>query len=388
MPYLKEKLFIAISHYKPGYKAGGPIQSTANLTNLLKDFFNIYIYTKDHDFGEPAEKFDIVLGKWITSVHNEGVQVKYNSSLVYNLFPIFSLLSLKPSLIYINSLFEPSSLLIYLQALLYSIFYSKTKIIIAPRGELDPGALHLKATKKRIFLFLFKPFAERLVHFHATTEIEKNNIKNIFPNAKISVAQNIPMMGQEHIRKEKTKNNSEFVFFSRISPKKNLVYVLDVLQKLSIKGTLRFTIIGPKEDADYWDLCLKKIEALGSSINVTYLGSLQPEVLREKLKDFHYFFFPTLGENFGHVIYEALLHSLPIIVSDQTPWRSKQLNDGVFDLPLKNIDNFIAVIEKLHSSDNLEYQKLSKAAHDFAINSYDRNKAINEYKLLFAHVKK
>jgi glycosyltransferase involved in cell wall biosynthesis len=30
--------------------------------------------------------------------------------------------------------------------------------------------------------------------------------------------------------------------------------------------------------------------------------------------------FPTLGENFGHVIAESLSASCPVICSDQTPW--------------------------------------------------------------------
>ena len=32
------------------------------------------------------------------------------------------------------------------------------------------------------------------------------------------------------------------------------------------------------------------------------------------------FVFPTLGENFGHVIAESLASSCPVICSDQTPW--------------------------------------------------------------------
>ena len=34
---------------------------------------------------------------------------------------------------------------------------------------------------------------------------------------------------------------------------------------------------------------------------------------------------PTKGENFGHVIAESLSASLPVIISQNTPWRNLQL---------------------------------------------------------------
>jgi len=43
-------------------------------------------------------------------------------------------------------------------------------------------------------------------------------------------------------------------------------------------------------------------------------------VFPERLADYDAFIFPTLGENFGHVIIESLSAGCPVLCSDQTPW--------------------------------------------------------------------
>ena len=51
------------------------------------------------------------------------------------------------------------------------------------------------------------------------------------------------------------------------------------------------------------------------------MGELNHEQLLEKYKEYHAFIFPTLGENFGHVIDESIKNGCPVILSRSvTPW--------------------------------------------------------------------
>ena len=45
------------------------------------------------------------------------------------------------------------------------------------------------------------------------------------------------------------------IFLSRISPMKNLDYLIKVLTK--VRTPLEFTIFGPKVDLKYWNQCIK-----------------------------------------------------------------------------------------------------------------------------------
>jgi glycosyltransferase involved in cell wall biosynthesis len=57
------------------------------------------------------------------------------------------------------------------------------------------------------------------------------------------------------------------------------------------------------------------------------------------------FFFPTRGENYGHVIAESLSVGTPVLISDQTPWRELSSDGLGWDLPLEAADIFL---EKIH----------------------------------------
>ena len=58
-------------------------------------------------------------------------------------------------------------------------------IIIAPRGEINPGALEIKSFKKKIYLFFFKTLSfHRRIIFHSTNEKETMYLKNFWSTSK------------------------------------------------------------------------------------------------------------------------------------------------------------------------------------------------------------
>jgi glycosyltransferase involved in cell wall biosynthesis len=52
------------------------------------------------------------------------------------------------------------------------------------------------------------------------------------------------------------------------------------------------------------------------------------------------FFLPTLGENYGYVVAEALAAGCPVLLSDRTSWRDLQSAGVGADLPLDDIEAF------------------------------------------------
>lgn len=61
------------------------------------------------------------------------------------------------------------------------------------------------------------------------------------------------------------------------------------------------------------------------------------------------FLFPTLGENYGHVIFEALAAGCPVIVSDQTPWQDLEKREVGWVIPLADQQRYCQVIEQILS---------------------------------------
>src|SRR3546814_12203947 len=97
-------------------------------------------------------------------------------------------------------------------------------------------------------------------------------------------------------------------FLSRISPMKNLLFCLETLARVHVPVV--FTIYGPREDHEYWQRCEAAITALPSHVVAVYGGSIEPSDVVPALSRPDIFFLPTFGENYGHVIAEALAAGL------------------------------------------------------------------------------
>ena len=209
-----------------------------------------------------------------------------------------------------------------------------------------------KRKKKEKYLFLanlFSLYSKNIV-WHATSDLEANEIslalkKHLkFNNARIKIAQNISPISDKYRIKVIEKNQIDLVFLSRISPKKNLKYALEVLEKCT--SFINFDIWGPLEDQCYWEECEKLIEILPSNITVNYKGSIAPPEVPKMLAEYDLFFFPTLGENFGHVIAESLSVGTPLLLSNTTPWINLEYYGVGKDIDLKNIDEFVNFLEE------------------------------------------
>jgi glycosyltransferase involved in cell wall biosynthesis len=61
---------------------------------------------------------------------------------------------------------------------------------------------------------------------------------------------------------------------------------------------------------------------------VTFRGPLRPGVVRTTVGAYDALVLPTRGENFGHVIAEALSTSCPVLTTDATPWTEVLVGGG------------------------------------------------------------
>jgi len=136
-----------------------------------------------------------------------------------------------------------------------------------------------------------------------------------------------------------------------------------MLQGLS--GEVSFDIYGPIEDAEYWNHCKKAIGALPSNIQVEYRGMIEHERVREVFSVHDLFLFPTLGENYGHVICEALSAGCPVMISDQTPWRNLRTKGVGWDIPLKEAEEFRAILQQCVDADGEWYSAISARAAEY-----------------------
>jgi glycosyltransferase involved in cell wall biosynthesis len=316
VPY---KVLLTTACFEPGHRAGGPIRSVARIIETASSGVEIRALTRDRDLGS-NEPYAGLSGRWVP----RGASAVYYLNTA-NPAQWRSLISgLRPEhfdLLYCNSLWQPYFSVLPIVAARLGLIPA-SRILIAPRGELSPGAFGLKQRKKSLFLRLWRPFlASKRVVWHASTEMEAADIRAVWPAASIEVVEdqtNLPADPVMPLQRHGAVLSA--VFISRISPMKNLALALDGLARCTSR--VDFSIYGPIEDRAYWSRCQGIIDRLPDNVRASYHGLLGAEKVRASFAEHDLFIFPTLGENFGHVIAESLSASCPVLCSDQTPWNS------------------------------------------------------------------
>ena len=307
--------------FLPGYKAGGPIRSVANMVRALSEDFDFFIVTRNTDLSDDEPYKNIEPNKWLAKY---SAHVYYLSADNYSKDKIKTLIGERNyDAMYLNSLYSSQYALTPLR--IRNKHFPDLKTVLAPRGMLGAGALQTKSLKKALFLKttqLFQFFKN--ITWHATSEDEKNTISKVFGSkAKIIVGApiSIPAKFDSRNKINKYPGAARFFFIGRVSEHKNISFALDCFIKLKPKGEILFDIFGAAEEQEYLRKIETQIKQLPSNIKVNYKGPIPNEELKIKLQaEYHFMLFPTKGESFSHSIVDSWNSGCPVLISDQTPW--------------------------------------------------------------------
>lgn len=375
----KVKVLTFSGYYLPGYKGGGPIKTIKNLIDQLGDELSFKLITSDRDIGDISPYSLVNYNAW-NKVGN--AEVFYIEPRFIGYRQISKIISKQNyDVIYLNSFFSVQFSFV---PMLMAKAINK-KVILGPRGEFSEGALSLKYQKKRMFIKLYKSLhLHRKIIFQASSDYEAEDIRKVLGSSvDIQIAEDI---GSQEFALElpvRTNNVFSMVFISRISPKKNLLLALQILQ--NVQQSVSYNIYGPIEDLEYWAECKAIIESLPRNVSVEYKGELYPDQVVKTLSKYDAFFMPTKGENYGHVIAEALCAGLPILIADTTPWRNLQELGIGWDLPLSNLNGFSDAINQLATMSFDDHHQMRKNVLAWAKNKFSQQDAIEANLAMFKY---
>ena len=340
------------------------------MVTQLGESFDFWILTADRDLHDTEPYPFVPLAQWVAVGK---AQVFYADEFFLSLRKISRLINdLKPDIVYVNSLFSSLSNKYLVARRLRMLPQIPT--IVAPRGVFSPGALRFKQRKKDFYLHaaqrsgLFTGLA-----WQASSELEKRHILSSMSGVKESdvyIVPNITMSGfnddaySDNGNRMKKFGRVRFTFLSRIAAKKNLEFALNLLNDLN--GLIQLDIAGPIDDPSYWNNCKQVIAKLPQNVTTHVHGAVAHDAVGGILSHGHFLLLPTLGENFGHVILEALKAGCPPIISDQTPWNDLENAGAGWIIPLEDIEKWISTLQYCIDMDQDEFRKYSKNARQYA----------------------
>lgn len=195
--------------------------------------------------------------------------------------------------------------------------------IISPHGMLYPTALHEKHWKKLPMLWAwYNKDIREATCLHVTCKEEMEHCRKFGYRGPIAIIPNAVVIPYG-LRTSSSKYERKTIGFlgrlDKIKKVENILYAASL-----IDDDFDIEIMG-KGDALYETFLKDEVTKLGLDSRVRFVGFVGGQDKYERLSKLWGLFVPSVQENFGMIVPEALICGTPVYASLGTPWQ--ELND-------------------------------------------------------------
>ena len=335
------KIGLAIHHHSPGY--GGPFTVLSESAKYLyKNNIDMRMFFYQNQFSN----FNLNLNEIVKS---------------RDLFHLFGI-------------WDPFHIQLFLRAKL-----NKKKIIISTLGALEPWSLEQKSLKKKLAWYLYqKKILNNCDYIHATSDDEKKHLVELGIKTPIKIIPHGVIIKSAKKIKKKDKSKKEALFFSRIHEKKGILELLNSWSTIKPADWI-LKIYGPVSDKNYMGKIKEKILELSLEDSVFILNPVfEYDKKEEVFLNSDCFLLPSKSENFGMSIVEALSYGVPVLTTEETPWKILKKIDGGKIIKFSQ-DNLTSSLKEITSMNNEELIAMGSRGRELLKKNYDINKIILDY---------
>lgn len=243
--------------------------------------------------------------------------------------------------------------------------------IIRPLGTLDVWSRQQHAWKKRPYFALIE--RRNLLHaaaLHATSESEAGHLRRLHlptPIAVIPLGFDLPPAPPLRALASPLR----LLFLSRLHPKKNLPVLFEAVRRLHHEGVALTLTVSGDGPVSYRDELQRLTTALGLHQVISFTGWVDGHRKQELLAQSHVFVLPSLQENFGISVLEALGAGLPVVLSSEVALSAEVTQAGAgIAVPPHDPAALAAAI--LRITEPAAYTDASRAAVCLAHQSFSR----------------
>lgn len=374
----KKRVLIIYRSYFPSTSHLGPATAIRNLVNNMSTEYQFHILTLNFEFATGAPLFN-------DAVHVEemdNVCVEYIPRGLAGLRILLKRLKENYDVVDIQCAFDP---LLAIPALILCRlgFSRRSRVFHTPHGIFMDVIMSASWLRKRAFCLLSDAVGlyRNVTHLAGSpgeeTDIRRNHLRKQDIQVVSQFVESIPA---NPARRTKLSNQLRIAFVGRVTVQKNLIFAIRILRDLNIPWTM--SVFGDISDQAYYATCKKMIQdELGES-QITFLGGIEKGLLFAQLTEYDILLHPTLGENFGHSIVEALSLGVPVLIRDRAPWTNVETFNAGWSLPLTQPQMFVDRLQGIYAM-GAEWSSLSDGALRYARGTFDRTKTTSRYRAAY-----
>ena len=350
-------------------KFGGPTYSVPIQcigTQRLGGEMSFVVYEESKPFEER------LLAEGVKMIHLSVPKNKFQHSWASNLKAYLSCSQDKPDILHFHGVWMPANLWVSQFGRKHHIPY-----VINPRGDTEIARINynkLKKLKKQLVWRLYgKSIVDNAACIIATSEQERKSIRTLGSNVPVAIIPNgieidaFPKKVVHHHGEKKV-----LLFLSRINPIKGIEYLIDAWSNLpeALREEWELHIAGNSDPKEYIHTLEIKVESsMGLAESIKFVGFITGEDKMRKYQDANLFILPTLNENFGNVVAEAMMCECPVITTKNAPWSCLNEDKCGWWIDL-SVDDLVKTMSEAMSLTDDERHELGRKSRQSIINRY------------------
>lgn len=209
--------------------------------------------------------------------------------------------------VWVHSMWLPRTLLAC-----WRVLRAGVPLVRMPHGCMDPVKVRYHLWKKIWFLPIEWWLFHRAKRIVSTEDDEDRWIARWHTGTEI---ERVDLFGDVKYNPRPGLGNRKFLFVGRMHPLKGVDVLIEAVRSLKTDGRLpndfHLTIIG-KDDKEM----RAGLESAAQGLPITFLGQVEEDVKHREMAASDCLVLPTLSENFGLVVKEALECGVPAITTD------------------------------------------------------------------------
>lgn len=274
-----------------------------------------------HESSHPWE--DRLRLEGVEMIHIPDPQTRLQHSWATNLLKYFKTCDNLPDIMHFHGVWMPANMHVANFCRKHHIPY-----VINPRGDTEVARINYNKLKKLKKLIVWKLWSKKIVEnaacIIATSEQERDSLRQLGAKTPIAIIPN--GIELDAFPKEVVHNHGEkkvLLFLSRVNPIKGIEYLIEAWSKLpeQLRSEWELHIAGNSDPKDYIYTLEQKVESVNLQDCIRFVGPINGEAKIRKYQDSNLFILPTLNENFGNVVAEAMMCECPVITTTNAPWR-------------------------------------------------------------------
>lgn len=276
-----------------------------------------------------------------------------------------------PDIIHFHGVWMPANMKVANFCIEHHIPY-----VINPRGDIETTRINYNRLKKWKKMLVWNLWGKNVVNnaacIIATSEQEHDSIRLLGCTVPIAIIPN--GIDLDAFPLNVVHNHGEkkvLLFLSRVNPIKGIEYLLEAWAKIDVnlRADWELHIAGNSDPKNYIHTLEQKVSDLNLTDSVHFVGTINGEAKMRKYQNSNLFILPTLNENFGNVVAEAMMCECPVITTKNAPWSCLIEEKCGWWIDL-SVENLISTLTEAMSLSDDERHELGKKSRQCIINRF------------------